>query len=99
MPTGDKAWPHLHPERMARGADHGVNLHPEVKKKAIERLLKADRSRGEAHYEAKITEANVRTIRDRYSKGARIAQLAKDYRFSWPAMAKVVYRKSWAHVS
>jgi hypothetical protein len=55
--------------------------------------------RGEAHGHAKLTEAQVREIRDRYAaKGVTHDRLAKDYGVSSELIGLIVRRKIWKHV-
>ncbi len=55
--------------------------------------------RGEANYNAKLTEAKVREIRKLYAAGGITHQkIATRYGVSKPLIRNIVARKSWAHV-
>lgn len=54
--------------------------------------------RGEARYCAKLTEGDVRAIRERAAIGVVTRELARDYGVSHVAIQKVVVRKTWKHV-
>lgn len=55
--------------------------------------------RGSSHTGAKITEAEVRTIRNLAADGACQAALGRRYRISTSAVQLIVAKKRWAHVS
>lgn len=54
--------------------------------------------RGETHSQVKITEDQVRSIRQRAGNGANYPTLAKDFDLSKSAICLIVQRKRWAHV-
>jgi ribosome-binding protein aMBF1 (putative translation factor) len=55
--------------------------------------------RGEAHHLAKLTESDVRLIREAYASGG-ISQraLASKFEVAPRAIAQVIHRESWSHV-
>lgn len=55
--------------------------------------------RGEAHYRAKLTAADVRAIRARYvAGGVSHLALAEQYGVAEPTIFRIVHRRSWTHV-
>ena len=67
----------------------------EQHKHAVDSGLKA---KGEQHGRAKLTEAKVREIRDRYGNGCTQIKLAKEYRVSQAHISKIILGTNWAHV-
>lgn len=55
--------------------------------------------RGESHHKAKVTEDDVREIRDRYAGGG-ISQdtLAQEYGVTQAVVSKMIRRDTWSHV-
>ena len=84
MPTGDRNGARLHPERLARGARNGKHTKPECT------------PRGERHHCSRLTEAEVRAIRDD-PRSRR--QIAKAYGVSKCAIDGVKTGKTWSHVA
>lgn len=89
--TQGTAWKHAEgsfsrPGR-ARGVRSGKVTHPEKT------------ARGEKNGRAKITEEDVRLIRDKYDSGAMLAsKLAGQYGFTIANVLSIVKRKTWKHV-
>jgi hypothetical protein len=54
--------------------------------------------RGSAHGRAKLTEADVETIRRLHKDVSNVA-LAANYRVSVPTIEAIVYRRTWKHVA
>ena len=76
-----------HPERYARGERNGAHTHPE-------KVL-----RGEQSGMSKLTEAQVREIRQMHaSKEMTRKQIAAFFGVSKGAIEKIVYRVVWKHV-
>lgn len=73
--------------RQARGGRHGFALHPETI------------ARGERASKAKLTEDQVREIRERYASGTVTTRsLGEEYGVSHTSIRFVIRRKSWWHV-
>ncbi len=54
---------------------------------------------GEGHSEAKLTEANVRLIREQYARGGiSHAKLARLFGVDPALISRVILRKSWRHI-
>ena len=69
--------------------------HSENNQHAFDNGLKP---KGEQHVRAKLTEAKVREIRDRYGNGCTQIKLAKEYRVSQAHISKIILGTNWAHV-
>lgn len=74
---------HTHPERTARGERNGRYTQPE------------QTARGERHGRAKMTKAQVESIRTEFAEGAIIASLAKKYGVNWMTIKCIVRRLTW----
>jgi hypothetical protein len=87
QPKGDQHWTRLHPEWLARGDQNGSRTHPERLVQGVDVSL------------AKLTEADVRVIRKRYStKVTTHAIIAADYSVSAGAIRSIVTGKTWRHI-
>lgn len=82
--AGAAHWTHVKPERVARGSRNGQRRHPEKT------------ARGERHYLAKLTDADVLTIR---ASNESVRVLAARFGVSTIAVYKVLRRKTWKHVA
>lgn len=82
---GRSVW-QRNPELVPRGDKHGTHTKPESV------------VRGVSHHKAKLTEADVLTIRTRHANGASLGVLAADYRVTKQSVLAVVKRRSWSHV-
>ena len=71
--------------RAAAGDRNGSRLHPEA------------HSKGEDHYEARITEDDVRAIRQAAGK-VTLKDLAGRYHMTPQAIWRIVHRQTWKHV-
>lgn len=63
------------------------------------RTCHIEKSKGEAHCRAQLTEDLVREIRLRASNGESLRSLARFYGRGYSTIRKVVTRKTWSHVS
>jgi hypothetical protein len=73
--------------RQNKGDNHPSRLHPEA------------RPRGEAVTTAKLTEQQVRDIRERYASGGiNQYQLADEYGVTQVLISRIIRRKVWRHV-
>lgn len=84
---GDSHGTRIHPDRVLRGEAHPVRLHPELVK------------RGERSPNARLTEQEVRAIRDRHAAGVAIRQLARETGMGATTITRIVRRESWRHVA
>lgn len=86
-PRGDRAWPRLHPERLARGKQNGAHTHPEK------------RPRGERQGLAKLVASQVVEIRSLYGMGSMSQrELAESYGVHQYTIWAIVNRKTWKHI-
>ena len=83
---GDRAGARTHPESTLRGANHPYALRPEL------------HARGERTGNAKLTEANVRYIREQLGRGVTQQRLANELGVNQTIISDVKLRKTWAHV-
>lgn len=82
-----RPFPHIHPDRRARGDRNGSRTKPE------------SRPRGERFASAKLTDAAVRAIRSAFATGGITQkQLAAQYAVSDTLIGAVVARRNWKHV-
>lgn len=72
--------------RRARGDDHWMHKHPE-------RV-----ARGSAHGKSKLTEDQVREIRNLSKGGWTLARLSAEYGVRMSTLSMVIRRETWAHV-
>jgi predicted DNA-binding protein (UPF0251 family) len=85
VPRGDQ-WDRVHkPERISRGEKHSA-------------AMKGKASRGEEHCHAKLTEDDVREIRQLVGAGLLQREIAKRFGVHRSVVAKIVNRTRWAHV-
>jgi hypothetical protein len=70
------------------------NLHDMIRKG---RKVSGD-TKGIKNSRAKLTENEVLRIRELYSKGARIADLAREYARGETTIRHICYRTSWTHI-
>lgn len=84
---GDRNGMRLHPGAAARGERHGTHTHPELM------------ARGERIGCAKLTNEQVRTIREVYSAGSTSQSvLAARFGVSQPRISEVISGKTWRHL-
>lgn len=55
-------------------------------------------ARGEIHGKAKLTETQVRTIRERRANGERLVVLAAEYGLTHAGISAIVMRRTWRHI-
>lgn len=77
---------HTRPETVARGERHWSKKHPE-------RTLK-----GEQNPIARLTENDVRSIRQHHAAGVGLTALGKEFGVTKQAIRLIVIRKNWPHV-
>ena len=84
--------PCFNPEHIEDG-DHTANYWDSIER--CRRVL----PRGELCPTSKLTNADVRKIRDGHRAGRSIRSLAIEYRVDWDTVKKIVTRISWKHLS
>ena len=58
-------------------------------------------AKGEAHGRAKLSEVDIKTIRDRYIRGSKehgLSAIAKDFGVAFQTVSKIVNRHKWQSV-
>jgi hypothetical protein len=81
-------WVKANPDKLARGKTHFSVLHPE-------QVL-----RGEQSGQAKLTDADVLSIRSEFAAGGTTRmELAIKYNMGWSQIDRIVRRASWKHVA
>jgi len=82
---GTKNGQHTRPDRRTHGDRNGARLHPETR-------------RGERNGRAKLTESDVRAIREARAAGSTVADLARQYGVSEFSIYGAVSRLTWRNV-
>lgn len=77
--SGDRTGARLYPERRARGERHGSRTHPE-------RVARGDR-----HPNTKLTDSDIRTIRERRASGERLLPIAKDFGIAFQTVSEIAH--------
>jgi hypothetical protein len=102
IPSGDRHWSRLHPEKIARGDRNGARKHPERIPRGVNSWPHKHRdkiARGENQGHAKLTEAKVREIRaERANEQTSYAKLGRKYGVSPVTIYHIVKRNLWCHV-
>lgn len=84
-PDGERHWTRVKPERIARGEKNGSRLHPGL-------------AQGSRNGQSKLTDDDVRTIRNLRTGGLTLKTIGDRFGISQGAVCLVVARKTWAHV-
>lgn len=71
-------------DNMRDSEENGRNSHPG--------------QHGSEHPQSKLTEEDVRNIRQRYKDGESGRVLSEEYKVSRPTISEIVNRKKWTHV-
>jgi len=85
FPTGED-WMRCHESGILRGDSHYARSKPE-------RL-----ARGSSHGMARLTEGDVRTIRERCLRGELQRTVGTDYEIPQATVSDIVTRRTWKHV-
>jgi hypothetical protein len=85
--TGDANPSRRMPHRLARGDANGARLHPET------------RLRGSANPIAKLSEADIPTIRERRTAGETLSAIAKDFGVSGQTIWRIAKGERWQHIT
>lgn len=91
---GQRCWKKMH--------GHGMCIkHLQRWKKNGDPLIRGDHHRGERHHAAKLTEADVRKIRElwNFGMGWRQNALAEEYGVQPACINGIVNRRYWKHVA
>lgn len=90
-----------HPERLRRGDEHPARLRPDYLARGDEHWAKRRPDlipRGERCHSARLTESQVREVRQRYAGGETTRQLANAFDLPRQLIWRVVTNKCWKHV-
>jgi hypothetical protein len=82
--AGNRNGAHTHPERIRRGAEHG--------------MYGREGKRGEDNARARVTEAAARTMFVRYSNGETLQHIADSHGVTKQAVWNVLHGKTWRHL-
>ena len=66
-----------------------------------DRAVRNRTAKGEAHGRAKLSEVDIKTIRDRYIRGSKVhglSAIAKDFGVAFQTVSKIVNRHKWQSV-
>lgn len=100
-PYGERHGLRLHPERARRGERHGLRLHPECRAFGDRNGTRTcpDRvARGERSASAKITESDVKKIREYRNGGMSVVKIAQNINTSQSIIYAVLSGRTWKHV-
>lgn len=100
-PRGDTHGLRLHPEAAARGDRNGSRLHPEKMPRGSSHwtyIRPEDTTRGSDHGQARLSESDIVSIRDRRSTGEKLKSIAADYGVCKAHISAIATRKFWKHV-
>jgi len=100
LPVGDDHYFRKHPEKAIRGEDHYFRKHPEKVIRGDDHYLrqKPYKVRGENNPSAKLTEDDVRSIRNLHSEGSTQSDIARRFNVSLSTVHLIVHRKKWKHI-
>ena len=100
--SGDDHYARRRPQALARGDRHGCRTKPESIRRGSDHWhahTPEAQACGEQVCTAKLTDESVREIRAAYAAGGvSFVKLGKRYGVDQALIARVVHRKSWAHV-
>lgn len=85
-PRGDKNGARLHPETRPRGDDHHMRRRPELVKHGVD------------NPRAKLTEDDVRSIRDLRASGETISSLSRRFKIGRTTIGHLLAGDTWTHV-
>lgn len=85
-PKGDAHWARRNPEMIVRGDRHYSKLHPEKVR------------RGTNSGNARLTDDDIRSIRERYQGGESQSSIAETFGMSQVNISHVVLGRTWSHV-
>ena len=88
--------------RTARGERNGRHTRPESfgeEYRARVRARPSDKWRGEAHPAAKLTEEQVRAIRQRREAGEELLPLSTEFGVTRAMICAIAKRRAWKHVA
>ena len=95
------------PEVVRHKCDNPRCVNPEhleggTQKDNMDDMKKRNRTaKGEAHGRAKLSEVDIKTIRDRYIRGSKVhglSAIAKDFGVAFQTVSKIVNRHRWQSV-
>lgn len=89
--------PCCNPEHLFLGTN-GDNVRDSVAKGRRKMPAKHQKSRGNAHFRAKLTEADIPGIREMLSLGLSCREIGEFYGVSSPTIQAVKKRRTWVHV-
>lgn len=94
IPSGDVHWSRRNPELVARGQKFGNYCRGDANRAAHRDTV----SRGERHCHAKLTETDVREIRNLVTSGLTQTAVAARFGVSRRAIGSIITRRNWAHL-
>lgn len=84
--TGDRHWSRKYPHLVPRGDANGSRKHPERLKRGVD------------NNHAKLTESDVRQIREMSAAGRDNASIARSFGVYRSTVRNIVIGKTWRHV-
>lgn len=92
----------VRPDHLFLGTKADNNADMRAKGRAVlpprDGSIKPPILRGEANHRAKLTERDVREIRDRHSTGESIGSISRAFGIAHIHASYIIRRKKWAHV-
>lgn len=99
--TGERHGSHTRPDRVARGERHGSRTKPwRVPRgnRTGSHLHPESRPRGEGNKAAKLTEGQVREIRNRKASGEKMKTICRDFGIHRTTVTRIWRNLTWTHV-
>jgi hypothetical protein len=94
-------WPK---EKVCHTCDFTLCVRPDhlfegtTQQNTADRDAKGRQAKGERQHLAKMTEDDVRSIRQEHAAGANYRQLAKKHGVWWTTIKQIVLRRTWKHI-
>lgn len=98
---GNKNGSRLHPELLKRGDNHPNHLRPETRPRGDQHGLRLHPERapmGERNGNGKLTESDVRQVRQMLAQGIGISPIAQHFSVTYQNIRSIHLGKTWRHL-